>query len=218
MPNQLEKPMKKSLFQSTSFFWTMLITGPLPFIFFLFHFFFGMQKLEQAEQEMERIHLKTLHLKETQRKESALLFSLKNPDPHYLGKHLETLTFLLPEIKKLETLYAENVEDEQISKRLQFLKEGSNRLQFSEEQIRNHEVFRETEEKQQHPIEINEEDLKKLLCLIEGVTIWPYGPKDGRPQLIIRDFKLTKKELPNQEKVFVVSMHLLKRENLESIK
>jgi hypothetical protein len=143
-----------------------------------------------------------------------LLTSLKNPDPHYLDKNVETLTFLLPEVKKLESLLAENPEEEQLGRRLQFLKNG-NRLIFSEEQIRTNDLFTEVEEKQQNPVEMNEEDLKKLLCLIEGITIWPYGPKEGRPQLIIKDFRLSKKELSSQEKVYVVSIQLIKRENLE---
>jgi len=71
---------------------------------------------------------------------------------------------------------------------------------------------------QQHVVEVNEEDLKRLLCLIEGTTIWPYGPKEGRPLLIIKDFKLSKKELFSKEKVFSLSMQLIKRENLETVK
>jgi hypothetical protein len=194
----------------------LLCAAPVPFFIFLFHFLFGLQKLDQLEGEMERIHMKMVLMQENQRKESSLLASLKNPDLHYLDKNIETLTFLLPEIKKLEAIQSENPEEDQFVKRLQFLKEGGNRLLFSEEQIRSNDLFRETEEKQQQSVELNEEDLKKLLCLIEGITIWPYGPKEGRPQLIIKDFKLSKKELSSHEKIFVVSMQLIKRENLES--
>lgn len=194
----------------------IMIAAPLPLLYFLTQFIFGMQELKTLDEEVERVHVKTVLHEESKRKESALFASLKNPDPHYLDKHVETLTFLLPEVKKFEAILTETPGDEQISRRLQFLKDGGNRLAFSEEQIRNHEMFRETEEKQQHSIEMNEEDLKKLLCLIEGITIWPYGPKEGRPQLIVTDFKMTKKELANQEKVFVVSMDILKRENAES--
>lgn len=196
-------------------FWTLIFAAPLPLVLCAFHYLSQFQKLEELESEIERIHIKTAHVEETRAKESAVLASLKNPDPQYLDKQLETLTFLLPEIKKLETLQTDLPDDEQVAKRVQFLKEGGNRLLFSEEQIRTHESFRETEEKQQHTIEINEEDLKKLLCLIEGVTIWPYGPKEGRPQLIITDFKLQKIERPTQEKVYAVSLQLLKRENVE---
>ncbi len=196
----------------------VLVAAPVPFLIFLFNFFFGLQKLEQLEKEMERIHTKMVVMQESQKKESILLSALKNPDPHYLDKHVETLTFLLPEIKKLETIQLEGPEEEQIAKRLQQLKDGGNRLRFSEEQIRANELFRETEEKQQQPIELNEEDLKQLLCLIEGVTIWPYGPKEGRSQLIIQDFKLARKELLPNEKVYVVTMQLIKRENLEALR
>jgi hypothetical protein len=208
----------KSLKLSNTALWAVLVAAPIPFFFFLMNFIFGIQKVNELEQEMDRIHSRAVLSQEILRKESSLLNSLKNPDPHYLDKHIETLTFLLPEVKKLEAISIENPQDEQILKRLQFLKEGGNALVFSEEQIRNNEIFREIEEKQQHPIEINEEDLKKLLCLIEGITIWPYGPKEGRPQLIIKDFKLSKKETSPQEKVFVISMQLIKRENLDILK
>jgi hypothetical protein len=197
--------------------WLILIAAPIPFFLILFQCIFGLQKLEQLEEEMQRIHTKMIMQQENQKKESYLLAALKNPDPHYLDKHVESLTFLLPEIKKLETVQLENADDDQIGKRLQWIKEGGNRLRFSEEHIQNNALFRETEEQQQLPIELNEEDLKKLLCLIEGITIWPYGPKEGRPQLILKEFKLTKKELAPHEKVFVVSMQLIKRENLEAI-
>jgi hypothetical protein len=196
--------------------WLLLASAPIPFILFLCNFIFGLQHLNELEEEMERIHVRSSQQQEIQRMESSLMASLKHPDPHYLEKNIETLSFLLSEVKKIEMLQSDVLEDERIGKRLQFLKEGSNRLVFSEEQIRTNEVFREIEEKQQHPIEMNEEDLKKLLCLIEGITIWPYGPKEGRPQLIIKDFKLSKKEISPQEKVFVVSMQLIKRENLEA--
>ncbi len=209
------KPLSLRLY--TPVLWSLLILAPLPFLFFLVNFLLGIQKMDILEKEMQRIHAKALLSQEVLHKESTLLNSLKNPDPHYLDKNIETLTFLLPEIKKLEAISQEHPDEEQALKRLSFLKDGGNALVFSEEQIRANSTFREIEEKQQHPIEMNEEDLKKLLCLIEGVTIWPYGPKEGRPQLIIKDFKLSKKEINPQEKVFVVSMELLRRENLESI-
>lgn len=198
--------------------WLILALAPIPFFLFLFHFIFGMQKLHQLEEDIDRVQARKIQAQEVQYKESVLLSSLKNPDPHYLEKNIETLTFLLPEMKKLETIQSENPEEQQTGKRLQFLKGGNNRLVFSEEQIRSNDIFREIEEVQQHPVEMNEEDLKKLLCLIEGITIWPYGPKEKRPQLIIKDFKLSKKELSSQEKVFVVSMQLIKRENLDPSK
>lgn len=112
----------------------------------------------------------------------------------------------------MEALSTEQGLDDTMQKRLNSLKEGKNRLLFSEEKIRSKDKMREVFEKQQHPVEINDEDLKQLLCVIEGVTIWPYGPKEGKPQLIIQDFQLSKKRTHAQDHVFVVNMNLIKRE------
>jgi hypothetical protein len=201
---------------SNTALWSLLAVAPVPFLLLLYSFVSGFQDLDRLEEEMERIHVRTTQALEIQRHENSLMASLKHPDPNYLEKNLETLTFLLSEVKKIESLQSEDLVDERTGMRMQFLKEGGNRLVFSEEQTRSNETFRETQEKQQHPVEMNEEDLKKLLCLIEGITIWPYGPKEGRPQLIINDFRLTKKEISPQEKVYVISIQLIKRENLEA--
>jgi hypothetical protein len=203
---------RNALILSHPALWITLVVVPLPFLLSCFYFFEKLQTLDQLKSEMQRVQAKTLLVQENERRENSLLASLKHPDPHYLDKNIETLTFLLPELKKLERIHAENGEEERSQSRLCFLKDGDNRLLFSEEQIRTQDHFREIEERQQRPVEMNEEDLKKLLCLVEGITIWPYGPKEGRPQLIITDFSLTKKETPSQEKLFTVSMQILKRE------
>ena len=175
----------------------------LPLVYLLASFFLQWQNLNFLTEEMARIHQKSIRMQEWKKKEDGFLSWLEKADHFYIDKHLETLVFLEPEAKKMEMLLLENPQNETLKKRLHFLKEGGNRLLFSEEAIHQHNQFQETEEKQQHGIEINEEDLKRMLSLIEGITIWPYGPKESRPQLIIDDFKLVKKELPSQENVFV---------------
>ena len=74
-------------------------------------------------------------------------------------------------------------------------------------------LFREVEEKQKHPVEINEEDLKKIISVLEGVDISPYLSPEKHPQFIVKQFDLTKKtDEDSKEKVFILSMQLLKRE------
>lgn len=109
-------------------------------------------------------------------------------------------------------MLVENPLNVDLQRRLQFLKSTSNRLIFIEEKRRKAKGFVEIEEKQQYPVEVNEEDLKRTLSLIEGMTIWPYGPKENPPQLLIRGLELTRKESASQEKVFLLRMHLLRRE------
>ena len=73
--------------------------------------------------------------------------------------------------------------------------------------------MQEVIEKQQHSIEINAEDLKKLLHRIEGIAIDPsLLLPTGRPQLLIQDFELRKSETDTKEHVYVVNMQLIKRE------
>jgi hypothetical protein len=72
--------------------------------------------------------------------------------------------------------------------------------------------MKETLEKQKMPIELDEEDLKNLLALIEETPFHLALPKMNRPQLIISDFSLTKKNAPLQNEVFELRMDILKRE------
>jgi len=206
-------PKLRSLIAGNAGYTALLVLAPLPFLYFFFHFFVQLWAYENLADEMQRISNKAKQLQTLHQKESDFLVSIKNPDHFYIDKHLETLCFLEPEIKKTESLLLDSPNDESLKKRLHFLKEGPNRLLFSEVQTRQHNRFLEVEEKLQHLVEMNEEDLKKTLSLIEGVTIWPYGPKEKRPQLIIKDFQLSKKEIASQEFVYAVNMHLIKRES-----
>ncbi len=207
-------PNLRSLLAGSAGYMALLLIAPLPLLYCLFHFFAQLFAYENLADEMQRIYIKSAQLQTLHQKETDFLTSLKNPDHFYIDKHLETLCFLEPEIKKTEALLLDSPNDESLKKRLHFLKEGPNRLLFSEIQTRQQNHFQEVEEKQQHFVEMNEEDLKKTLSLIEGVTIWPYGPKEKRPQLIIQDFQLSKKEISSQEFVYAINMHLIKRESL----
>jgi len=194
-------------------YYLLLILAPLPLVWFAFHHYSTLGHLEELEEKMQRVHVRKEEAQQSQKQQHALLSCLKEADPYYIDKHLETQRFLESEIKKLETLLSETYTDESIQNRLVFLKEGNNRLLFAEEKMRTKDKMREVIEKQQHPIEVHEEDLKKLLSLIEGVTIWPYGPKEGRPQLFIQDLHLTRKQTAGRDPVFTLSMQLIKRES-----
>ncbi len=190
----------------------VLILAPLPFAYFFFSFVFNMQALNQVEEEISFLHQKSLSTEIKKEKESAFMAQMERSDHFYLDKHLESLLFLESEIMKLQALSFTHPQNEGIRERLHFLRDGGNRLLFVEEAINKSEQFQEVEEKQQQSIEMNEEDLKKLFTLIEGVSVWPYAPKEARPQLIIKDFDLSKKSTGPQEKVYLVNMQLIKRE------
>ncbi len=127
-------------------------------------------------------------------------------DPYFLDQELESLRFLGKEQTLLQTWVSHPAMSsrKEFEQRLSFLQSERNRLLFTEEKTLTSPACKETREIQRHPIQLDETDLKALLALIEEI---PSSSKNQRPQLIITDFHLARK---NQ--VFELQMHLLKRD------
>ena len=176
----------------------LLLLAPLPSCLIILHGYHRLYQLKELANTTQIIHKKILCNELVQKKEENILSQLKASDPQYLDKYVESLCFLQPEQKKLQTLLAENRVDGTSSQRLNWISQ-ENHLTFFEEKIRKHSLFCEVEERQQKTIQLNEEDLKQLLCFIEQVHIWPYGPKPGAPFLFITDFNLVKKSITPQQ-------------------
>jgi hypothetical protein len=208
-------------------FYKDLVFNPFSLIFFLIlsfvpvfviitHFVHKIDHTNDLLKRLELLHKKSQHASKKKDVEENILFKMKGADPHYIDKYLESLTFLESEAKKWQRLAMQEKPIAEIEKRIEFLRGQHNKLSFTEGQIYQIGNIRELEEKQKHPVEINDEDLKKILCLIEGVKIGPYIPVDKHPQLIIKKFDLTKKIMPDiREKVFLLNLQLLKRELIE---
>lgn len=196
----------------SNWIWLLLLM-PLPSCLIILHGYYRLYQLEELVNATQIIHKKILYDEWIQKKEEKILSQLKTSDTQYLDKYVESLCFLQPEQKKLQALLLENRLDPISSQRLNWISQ-ENHLAFFEEKIRKHPLFCEVEERQQKTIQTNEEDLKQLLCFIEQVHIWPYGPKPGVPFLFITDFNLVKKSITPQQKVFCIDMKLIKREAL----
>lgn len=61
---------------------------------------------------------------------------------------------------------------------------------------------------------MDDEDIKHMLTFIEGIPINNYPTKQGRPQLLIRNFDLVKETNNLGEDIFLVKCNLLQRESL----
>ena len=92
----------------------------------------------------------------------------------------------------------------ELEHRLSFLRSEQNRLVFTETKTQTSPQCKETHETQRHPIELNETDLKRLLTVIEEI---PPGSTTCRPQLVVTNFHLTRKD-----HTFTLELNLLKRE------
>jgi hypothetical protein len=137
----------------------------------------------------------------------------READHFYIDKYVESLTFLEPEVEHLQkiTTHKNFTEDESIKQRLEFLT-NTNHLIFAEGVVQSYPTFQETVESLVHTVEVNSNDLQKILATIEGIAMGSYAPGPSRPQLMITDFKLDKKKMTDGSEVFALDMKLLKRE------
>lgn len=185
----------------------------LPSLCLIAHFFIRLNTCGDLENRIYALQRKSALLQLKKQEGEFFAKKLKSADHYYIDKHLENLTFLESDIRTLQVFIQNNPEDERAKKRMQFLKEGANQLRFSEQNIKNLQGMQEVEEIQQYPVEMNEEDLKKVLSRIEDVTIASFCPGEKPPQLIIKNFELTRKKIKEQEQVYLINLQLIKRES-----
>ncbi|MDF2549334.1 MAG: hypothetical protein K0S07_401 [Chlamydiales bacterium] len=172
--------------------------------------------LKSVEMEVENA-FEQLMLKETKQALNKLVQKhFQNADHFYMEKQIETVVPLEPEIEQLNEIvnYSGFTGDEAIRKRLDHLTLGSNALVFTEGSVQTYATFQETLETLAHPVEMDSQDIAKVLARIEGVPIGPYAAAEGRPQLLITDFKIERKKALETNENFVLNLKVLKREFL----
>ncbi|PIS01898.1 MAG: hypothetical protein COT85_08140 [Chlamydiae bacterium CG10_big_fil_rev_8_21_14_0_10_42_34] len=205
-----EKCGKFFFSQMRPLFFFALCTFPLfATAFILFNEYNELQDLETRFSRALR--KEKLSLAKKGRKER-FLKRYSSPSPYFLDQNIESLTLLNEEAEKLQSILSHPAfpDSRSIKSRLAFLKD--NRLSFIEENIRTSAKIKEVEEKLRNPVQLDENDLKKVLSLIEDVEIDNFTPIDHCPQMIIKDFRLKKQETSLHTELFEVEMDLIKRE------
>lgn len=207
--------LQKEVLFSTPFMLVAMAILLLPLCFITPYFYLRSQHLQDLHDQVELIYNRISRKKDLFKNEEKLLHQISQSDPNYLENSIESIPLLETEKQKWQIFSSHLETNKAIRNRMQFLEEGKNQLSFSEGEIRKSELFQEIEEKLQKPVELNEDDLKKLLCNIEGVRIHPYFPKEHAPQFIIKLFDLTKKSIPEtKEKIFTLNLQLIQREGV----
>jgi hypothetical protein len=205
---------EKRLFSPFSFLIASFIIT-IPLIISIIHFSIEYKQLKNLNKRIISLQKKSIDKEAQVKSEEQLLHQIKNSHSKYLETALESMVFLGSERQKWQ-LFSEQIEPSHpMKERVSFLEHGNNKLQFIQSEIRKSKLFQETEEKQKNPIEISEEDLKTLLCYIEGSKIHPHLPKKGAPQILLKSFELEKKTILGiADKTYHVQMQLIKREAL----
>jgi hypothetical protein len=222
----LEKLGKFFFFQMRPAFFFVLIILPLfSSTFFLLQKNTQLQNLESRFASAARKEKLAMARKE--RKER-FLERYSHPDPYYLDQKIESYPLLQQERKNLECLLNHPAfpDSQKIQERLSFLNE--NRLEFTEEKIEISSEIKDVQEKQRRPVQMDENDLRQILSLIEDLPVESIplsssskedsyeNPSAKRPQILIKEFNLKKQETALQTEVFEVEMDLLKREYIQS--
>lgn len=194
----------------------LLIAGLLPVIFALFYISGELSDLDEMKNSLSLVENQAFIREKKQALNMTVREHFKGADHFYVDKHLETQTFLEPETESLQKLVNNRyfAGDESVRKRLEFVTGAGNSFLFSESNVQAYPFFQETTATLVHPVEVNIADLKKILSLVEGQSIEGNEPGPDRPQMIILDFKIDKKEASDNNEVFLLNMKILKREYL----
>lgn len=205
--------MLKSIPQNRLLLYCILL-GLLPFLFVLFQFHMRNNQVNEVQDTLDYVQQKVYSFEEKQSQNIAVRNHFRNADHFYIDKYLEPMTFLEPEIENLRLIIQDKnfANDKNVEKRLEFLTSPANHLSFVEGVVQNYPFFQETTETLSHPVEVNVDDIKKILARVEGIKIGKYEPGPNRPQLVILDFKLDKKKGAQSNDVYLLNMKLLKRE------
>lgn len=194
----------------------LMVGGLLPILGAWFFISSQLSDVSELQNEVLRVQERAFTREKKQSINMSVCGHFQDADHFYIDKNLETLVFLEPEIESLKSVLSKQnfSEDEQIKKRLEFLTSTANNMVFTEGVVQSTPIFQEVTETLVHPIEINVKDLQTILCRVEGIAIGDCVPPPHRPQLIILDFKLEKKNVSEKNQVFSLNLKLLKREFL----
>lgn len=194
----------------------LLLIGLVPIFFAWLTFSSQLATTNELENLIHHVQSLAFNREKKQSVNISVRHKFRDADHFYIDKNLETLILLEPEIESLKTMVSNPNfnDDENVKKRLDFLTGPLNRISFTEGVVQSSPIFQEVTETLVHPVEVNVSDLRQILCLVEGVIIGDCTPPPNRPQLIILDFKLDKKNVSEKNEVFLLNLKLLKREFL----
>lgn len=192
------------------------ILGMVPVLLVLFNIWQKVEAVDVLESRIERVQEKAITRDVKQSTNIAVIDHYRGSDNFYLDKYIEKLQLLEPEVESLQRIINNKkfADDEEARKRYEQLVGPSNALMFNEGAVIRYPLFREVVETQVRPVEVNIQDIQRILSLVEGIPLGGNTIPDKHPQLIILDFRLDKKRLSEDNDVFQLNMRLLKREYL----
>jgi hypothetical protein len=162
-------------------------------------------QLEILTKKIEALEERALSYENSKATRAIIWEAVKQSNPNYLSQVIESLPLLTAEQSRVQALARQYPSNLALQERLSFLQGDKNRIRFIQEAQRAGPFFQETEHKMQNTVQMNEDDLKKFLTLIEEED-----SKD-RPLLFIKEFELKRLKEKADEIVYNVQAELIKR-------
>lgn len=190
--------------------------GLIPIIFSWFLFTSQLREINELKHHISFLQDMAFVHENKQSSNINVRNHFRDADHFYIDKNLETMTLLEPEIESLKSILNNPnfPDDENIKKRFDTITGNANSIKFVEGVVQSTPTFQEVTETLSHPVEVDVNDIRQILCRIEGVSIGGCTPPPEKPQLIILDFKIDKKTVSEKNEVFSLNLKLLKREFL----
>lgn len=181
-------------------------------IFSSIFYFLKIKQIEKKEIKIKEIYDIAKNSKDIRFLKKEFFLKYKKTDPYFLDKHLKSFSFKKEELKNLKKIIKEPAfsNSEKLKEKIKFLE--NNKLIFFEKNIEKNSFIKEVEESLKKEIEVNSEDIKKILSFLEGVSISKYIPFKNSPYIIIKRFSLIKEK----EKLNLKNLSIIKREMYEN--
>lgn len=167
-------------------------------------------KLQNCKNKLTYLQSIAVNSLDTRKKTKNFIEKFMAYDKFFIDNNLENLKFLQSEKNTLDKLsrHPAFCNNSHIKKRIDFINSGQNMLKFAEETVIQTALVKETDESQINTIEIDENDLQKILLIIELSQFESALSHLRAPQLIIKKFVLNKEK----ENVFHLNLKIIKRE------
>ncbi len=190
----------------------IMIAGVLPVLYMIYSHSSTQTRLDRTDTRISTLQQSAYLNEKKQAANRQVREFYKETDRFYIDKNVESLSLMEEETGKLQAIVDNKniAPDPRISRRLDQLKKNS--LEFSEGSVQTYTFFKEIPANLTKPVEVDINDLRKILAQVEGVSIGDYKPGPDRPQMLITDFKLDRKRSANQARIYSLTMKLIKRE------
>lgn len=190
----------------------IMIVCMLPIIYIGYRVNAANNRVDRLVVRLETVQQHAYLNEQKQAPNRAVRKMFQDADRSYLDKHVDTIVLLKDEVDLLEKITNNPTiaPDPRLTSRLDALKK--NTIQFSEGAVDSYPFFKEVTETLAKTVEVNNDDIREILSVVEGVDIGAEHPDPRRPQLIFTEFKLEHKPGPRQGLLYSLNMKLIKRE------